>query len=67
MIDKLSNQNRIIIATVLSFIFFATYDYFFIPKPAKNFNEQNSSQVETNITKNSPTAPAVAPSINPIY
>ena len=64
MIDKLSNQNRIIIATVLSFIFFATYDYFFIPKTAKNFNEQNSSQVETNITKNSPTAPAVAPSIN---
>ncbi len=64
MIDKLSNQNRIIIATVLSFIFFATYDYFFIPKTTKNFNEQNSSQVEKNITANSPKAPAATPSIN---
>ena len=62
MIDKLSNQNRIIIATVLSFIFFATYDYFFIPKQTKNFSEQNSSQIEKNIVEknsevNSPKAP----------
>ena len=64
MIDKLSNQNRIIIATVLSFIFFATYDYFFIPKKTKNFNEQNSSKVEKNIKVNSPKAPVATPSIN---
>ncbi|MDX1807907.1 MAG: membrane protein insertase YidC [Sulfurospirillaceae bacterium] len=60
MLDKLSNQNRIIIATVLSFLFFATYDYFFIPKPVHNFNEQNSSKVEKNATINSSKAPVAA-------
>lgn len=64
MLDKLSNQNRIIIATVLSFVFFATYDYFFIPKPVKNFNEQNSSQVEKNATANSSKAPTVTADLN---
>ncbi len=49
MLDKLSNQNRIIIATVLSFLFFATYDYFFIPKPVQNPTES----VEKNISKTS--------------
>lgn len=32
MTDKLTPQMRIIIATVLSFLFFALYDHFFIPK-----------------------------------
>ncbi len=64
MLEKLSNQNRIIIATVLSFLFFATYDYFFIPKPAKNFNEQNSSQVEKNVTINSVKAPVTTQGIS---
>ncbi len=32
MIDKLSNQSRIIIATALSFVFFASYNYFFMPQ-----------------------------------
>ncbi len=58
MIDKLSNQNRIILATVLSFLFFATYDYFFIPKTAKNLNEQNSTKVEKTVTTSSQRAPA---------
>ncbi len=44
MIDKLSNQNRIIIATVLSFLFFATYDYFFIPNKEVATQEQQQSQ-----------------------
>lgn len=46
MIDKLSNQARIIIATVLSFLFFATYDYFFIPNtppPQENTQEQQAT------------------------
>ncbi|NOX16643.1 MAG: membrane protein insertase YidC [Epsilonproteobacteria bacterium] len=53
MLDKLSNQNRIILASILSFAFFASYDYFFIPKPVTNLNEQNSSQIEKNITTSS--------------
>ncbi|MFK5882336.1 MAG: membrane protein insertase YidC [Sulfurospirillum sp.] len=60
MIDKLSNQNRIILATVLSFLFFATYDYFFIPKTTKNFNEQNSTKIEKSVASNSQKAPAVS-------
>lgn len=60
MIDKLSNQTRIILATVLSFIFFAGYDYLFIPKPTKNFNEQNSTKIQKNVTTSSQKAPAVA-------
>jgi len=32
VIDKLSMQHRVLIATVLSFAFFVGYDYFFIPK-----------------------------------
>lgn len=32
MTDKLTPQVRIILATVLSFLFFALYDHFFIPK-----------------------------------
>ncbi|MCF6173724.1 MAG: membrane protein insertase YidC, partial [Campylobacteraceae bacterium] len=50
MLDKLSNQNRIILASVLSFAFFASYDYFFIPKTVTNLNEQNSSRIEKNIS-----------------
>ncbi len=44
MLDKLSTQQRVIIATVLSFLFFAGYDYFFIPKKANLPVEQNSSK-----------------------
>ena len=32
MLDKMSVQKRVIVATLLSFIFFIAYDYFFIPK-----------------------------------
>lgn len=52
MIDKLSNQSRIIIATVLSFLFFATYDYYFIPKKEAPVEQQ----AKTELNKNSSTA-----------
>ena len=55
MIDKLSNQSRIIIATVLSFLFFATYDYYFIPK--KDIVDVNQTQQTQSTTSNK--APAV--------
>ena len=40
MIDKLSNQSRIIIATVLSISFLAAYNYFFAPKQDIVTNKQ---------------------------
>ncbi len=57
MLDKLSNQNRIILASILSFAFFASYDYFFIPKPVTNLNEQNSSKIEKSIASTTNKAP----------
>ncbi|MDD3342435.1 MAG: membrane protein insertase YidC [Sulfurospirillaceae bacterium] len=42
MIDKLSSQMRIILATVLAFLFFAVYDHYFIPK---NTLEAQTTQV----------------------
>ena len=46
MLDKLSTQQRVIIATVLSFLFFAGYDYFFIPKKPNISIEQNSTKTQ---------------------
>ena len=54
MIDKLSNQSRIIIATVLSFLFFATYDHFFIPK--KEVTPEPTTKVEKSVTKSAPSS-----------
>ncbi len=45
MLDKLSTQQRVIIATVLSFLFFAGYSYFFTPKKTNLHIEQNNSKV----------------------
>ncbi len=56
MIDKLSNQSRIIIATVLSFLFFATYSYFFIPKPEAP--TQQKTEVGKSIPATTPTSSA---------
>ena len=41
MIDNLSSQMRIILATVLAFLFFAVYDHYFIPK---NIPEAQTTQ-----------------------
>ncbi len=43
MLDKLTTQQRVILATVLSFIFFAGYDYLFIPKQINRSIELNST------------------------
>ncbi len=59
MIEKLSNQNRIIIATVLSFLFFATYDYFFIP------NKEVVTEQQTKVEKTAaPLATSPAPTVS---
>ena len=75
MIDKLSMQHRILIATVLSFAFFAAYDYFFIPKVQPS-QEQNlsvqttsaASAISQNSTPNNgapttATTPSIAPTV----
>lgn len=54
--DKLSSQTRIIIATVLSFLFFAGYDYFFIPKSQPNVVSTTQEQKDTAKT-NIPSTP----------
>ncbi|WP_263833044.1 membrane protein insertase YidC [Sulfurospirillum oryzae] len=50
MTDKLTPQVRIILATVLSFLFFALYDHFFIPK--------NPPLTETTLEQNATTTTA---------
>ena len=50
MIDKLTMQHRILIATVLSFAFFAAYDYFFIPKPTP----ASTTKVEQSVEQSAP-------------
>jgi len=62
VIDKLTMQHRILIATVLSFAFFAAYDYFFIPKSAPVSNtkvEQSEKQSAPKIAE-SPSAQTTA-------
>lgn len=47
MLDKLSTQKRLIIATVISVLFFIAYDALFAPKPPLDFNktvEQNKAE-----------------------
>ena len=55
MTDKLTPQMRIILATVLSFLFFALYDHFFIPK---NPPVSETTTLEQNAT---PATAASAP------
>jgi len=55
VIDKLSSQTRIILATVLSFLFFASYDYFFIPKKVAP-QENNTTQQVGQKTSQAPSA-----------
>lgn len=69
MLDKLSMQQRILIATVLSFGFFIGYDYFFIPKRpiATEQNSTQSKEVQQSTPQSAPIAnkaPSSAPSTN---
>jgi len=58
--DKLTPQVRIILATVLSFLFFALYDHFFIPKNPPLAENNASTVVEQHVTSpNATTAPEV--------
>lgn len=64
MTDKLTPQMRIIIATVLSFLFFALYDHFFIPK---NPPLTETTTLEQNATPSSTTsAPADVKSVSSV-
>ncbi len=55
MLEKLTPQVRIILATVLSFGFFALYDHFFIPKtPLAETNATTTAQPSTPSTQNAP-------------
>jgi YidC/Oxa1 family membrane protein insertase len=54
-------QHRILIATVLSFAFFAAYDYFFIPKPTPT---ETSQTAQTTSQPASNQAPDAVDSIN---
>lgn len=49
--DKLSTQKRVLLATLLSFVFFIVYDYFFIPKQV--LSEQNATAKTQQITQKS--------------
>lgn len=60
MLDKLSPQMRIIIATALSFLFFALYDHFFIPKTLPQTETTSVTKEQQDTTKNAAsTAPEV--------
>jgi YidC/Oxa1 family membrane protein insertase len=52
VIDKLNTQQRVILATVLSFLFFVGYDYLFIPK--KDALQTSQNKVSSQQTHQSP-------------
>lgn len=57
--NNIFQQKRILLAVVLSFLFFIVYDYFFIPKhPVKS--EQNITQNNTTSNNSSIEAPQIA-------
>ncbi|BCX79165.1 membrane protein insertase YidC [Campylobacter sp. 19-13652] len=62
--QNLSTQKRVLLATLLSFIFFIAYDYFFIPKQplqeqnAKNVSQSTTSNLNT-VEQGSSNAPAL--------
>ncbi len=61
MIDNLSQQQRMILAVVLSIIFFVVYDTYFMPKAKLNHdvNQTTTSSKVTNNSSTSTTAPKV--------
>ncbi|WP_086244974.1 membrane protein insertase YidC [Campylobacter devanensis] len=64
MLDKLSTQKRLIIATVISVLFFIAYDALFVPKPLIDTNktvEQNQSAPATNLANSTIDKAAIAP------
>jgi YidC/Oxa1 family membrane protein insertase len=64
VLDKLSTQKRLIIATVISVLFFIAYDALFAPKPLIDTNktvEQNQSAPATNLANSTTDKAAIAP------
>jgi len=61
VIDNLSTQTRVILATVLSLLVFIGYDYFFMPKP-KRLVDQNSTQQTA--VKEVKTVSTTTPTVN---
>ncbi|WP_086306754.1 membrane protein insertase YidC [Campylobacter devanensis] len=64
MLDKLSTQKRLVIATVISVLFFIAYDALFAPKPLIDTNktvEQNQSAPATNLANSTTDKAAIAP------
>ncbi|KAA6227396.1 membrane protein insertase YidC [Campylobacter sp. LR196d] len=56
--NNATQQKRIFLAVIISFVFFMVYDYFFLPKKPIN-SEQNTTQISTNESTISNTAPEV--------
>lgn len=65
VIDKLTMQHRILIATVLSFAFFAAYDYFFIPKHTPQATTQNQKSVNQSAPQVQESQPTQSNSASP--
>lgn len=65
MIDKLSSQSRIILATVLSFLFFAVYSHYFTP-PKTVVQDENGTkaQVEKQVSSAPVTTQKVTKALN---
>ena len=60
MIEKLSNQTRLLVAVVISVAFFVAYDYFFLPKKVQDLNASATSAnaapaINTSAFANAPT------------
>jgi len=56
VLDNMSVQKRVILATVLSFIFFIAYDYFFIPKNLPLDQNQTVTARQSSQTNAAPSA-----------
>ncbi len=61
MIDNMSTQTRVVIATVLSLIVFIGYDYLFMPKAAPQSVEANKTALNLPQEQHAAAEPAAAP------
>lgn len=62
MTDKLTPQVRIIIATILSFLFFVAYEHYFIPKQPLAENNATTTEQAAPATQSTTSAPSVVKS-----
>ncbi|MGG7072981.1 membrane protein insertase YidC [Campylobacter sp. 9BO] len=61
--EKLSTQKRVLLATLLSFVFFVIYDYFFIPKQV--LSEQNQTIAQNQAPQSNVSQPTASSSVAP--